>query len=261
MIDLSVIEQKPSKKIKMQVNYDTYFGLCDAMDELWEGSSSKTPGNTALGLMREISIKFILPVACLVTNNDYSSDNAKAVDRIIKNNVVFVEKEVVPELPVSIPYSQYEKMTKLLKKSKWMGEVNTPSMEQIETCIKPYLPYMAFILIFFIERGKDNPDTEEYKMILSLYKENFKIEKDSRIEVRKEEFDSLRSSIKNCTFQRGRWFPTKKDIEEVLAPNIDKTYDFILWILETGEEPQTNEEKEAEAMLRALIHDHVRVIV
>ena len=73
----------------MQVNYDTYFGLCDAMDELWEGSNSKAPGNTALGLMREISIKYILPVACLVTNNDYSSDSEDSFHKY-KSHYIFL---------------------------------------------------------------------------------------------------------------------------------------------------------------------------
>lgn len=72
-------------------------------------------------------------------------------------------------------------------------------------------------------------------------------------------FDEMCDAFESMQYRCDDWFPTLEEIKTLLEPNIDKDWKFALWILETSNEPKTQEEKEARRYLMNLVYKKLRI--
>lgn len=76
------------------------------------------------------------------------------------------------------------------------------------------------------------------------------------LEVTPTVLDKLCNDFEEMAYRAGAWWPTVKEIEEKLAPCIKEKMPFAIWIVETANPPQTNEEVEARKLLMRLIYEN-----
>ena len=74
-----------------------------------------------------------------------------------------------------------------------------------------------------------------------------------------EEFDNMCEALGAMDYQCGSYFPSLKEIQEKLEPNIERDIKFALWLLETSTEPKTPEKKEARRYLMNLVYAHINI--
>ena len=68
-----------------------------------------------------------------------------------------------------------------------------------------------------------------------------------------DELDMLNERLGNNTFKCGDWWPTIEEIQKYIEPNVNKNIEFLLWILETAEMPETSKQKESKKYINNLL--------
>ena len=74
------------------------------------------------------------------------------------------------------------------------------------------------------------------------------------ITITQSKFDEMCDAFDEMQYKCGDWFPTMDEIKTKLEPTIEENYKFALWILETSNEPQTQERKEARRYLMSILY-------
>ena len=56
------------------------------------------------------------------------------------------------------------------------------------------------------------------------------------------------------------WWPTEKEVDEILAENMESAYDFVMWVADTCNRPETNEQKVVLDKLNNLLYERVQFL-
>ena len=67
------------------------------------------------------------------------------------------------------------------------------------------------------------------------------------------EYDILADRLSKNNFKCGPWWPTVEEIQTMIEPNLNKYLEFLIWILETAEKPETEEQKESKKYINKLL--------
>ena len=59
--------------------------------------------------------------------------------------------------------------------------------------------------------------------------------------------------------ERENWWPSVAEIDAIIVPNFTKCYDFVLWLLETGRAPYTDDDKAAVKRLHQVMKEHMSI--
>lgn len=80
------------------------------------------------------------------------------------------------------------------------------------------------------------------------------------IEIKQSELDKMCDDFDKMNFKAETWWPTVDEIKNYIEPCLKSKLAFAIWITETANEPQTDEEKAAKRYLLNLIYKNVKVI-
>lgn len=80
------------------------------------------------------------------------------------------------------------------------------------------------------------------------------------VDICQKDLDQMFSDFEEMKFKAGAWWPTMDDVKKKIEPNIREKLKFIIWITETANEPETEEEKAVKKYLLHLIYKNMRVI-
>ena len=72
-----------------------------------------------------------------------------------------------------------------------------------------------------------------------------------------DDYDRLCERIKNNPYQCTDWWPSPKELKEKIGNEINSSIEFLIWILETNLEPETDEEKESKRYINKLLIDNL----
>ncbi len=75
-----------------------------------------------------------------------------------------------------------------------------------------------------------------------------------------DDYDELVARVSSMPFKRGEWWPTDYQIEHYIRPNFDLCYEFIVWMLETGPAPETEEQAESKKKLNDLLIEKIEFV-
>lgn len=74
-----------------------------------------------------------------------------------------------------------------------------------------------------------------------------------------EEYDNLCDRLSNNEYKCGAWWPTVEEISKYLEPEKEKYIEFMLWVLETAENPNNEEEKESKKYLNKILRETLKI--
>lgn len=80
------------------------------------------------------------------------------------------------------------------------------------------------------------------------------------VEMTQSKLDELCENFEEMKFKAGPWWPTIEEIKKYIEPHIDERMNFIIWITETADAPQTEEEKASKSYLMKLIYNNLNVV-
>lgn len=74
-----------------------------------------------------------------------------------------------------------------------------------------------------------------------------------------EKYDKLIDRLNNIPLKCGAFWPTKEQVDEILEEGIEKNMEFLLWILETADEPKTEEEIESKKYINSILCQNIKL--
>lgn len=74
-----------------------------------------------------------------------------------------------------------------------------------------------------------------------------------------DEYDALCEQFEKSTYPCDNWWPSPKEIDEKIKGNIDDYIEFLIWIVETNEEPETSEEKESKRYINKILRENLEL--
>lgn len=80
------------------------------------------------------------------------------------------------------------------------------------------------------------------------------------VDITANELDELCDNFENMKFKAESWWPSIEEIQTYIEPNLKVRMPFAIWVTETANEPQTDEEKASKKYLLKLIYDNLNVI-
>ncbi len=75
-----------------------------------------------------------------------------------------------------------------------------------------------------------------------------------------DEYDLLADRVSKNNFKCGDWWPTIEEIKTKIEPNVNKYIEFLVWILETAEMPETPEQKASKNYINKLLINNLKLV-
>lgn len=69
-----------------------------------------------------------------------------------------------------------------------------------------------------------------------------------------EKYDILCDRFQHSSFRCGNWWPSIKEIQENIEPKAEQYLEFLIWIVETANDPTTPEQKESRSYINNLLN-------
>lgn len=80
------------------------------------------------------------------------------------------------------------------------------------------------------------------------------------IDLNARELDKLCDDFEDMSFKADAWWPSIEEIKEYIEPKLKTMLPFAIWITETANKPETEEEIQSKKYLLRLIYDNVNII-
>lgn len=74
-----------------------------------------------------------------------------------------------------------------------------------------------------------------------------------------DDYDALCERLRKNQYQCFDWWPSPEELKEKLGNEINTNIDFLTWILETNNPPETEEEKRSKAYINKLLRDNLKL--
>ena len=73
------------------------------------------------------------------------------------------------------------------------------------------------------------------------------------------DYDALCDRLHDNEYQCGSWWPSVDDIKKYLEPESEKYLEFMLWVVETAEDPIDEEEKKSKRYLNKILRNTIKI--
>lgn len=248
------------KQVKDMLQEDGSFSCCFVRKN-WIPSIEDIKNMESLGMI------YFLLLSVLVLEREYTSlteDEKKQIqflNRVILKNIVFVEKKTGKKEKQKISYTTYENLVKFARNCGWVKKGWLPSEAFIKEYISPNIQYCFGFVILLLVKNEESTENGSYRLLRTLIHQNYELERDDkRIQITCAEYEEFCKKMSQFRIKRERWLPTKYEIEKIIVPNIEICFDFVIWILETGPAPYTEEEKEIFYLLNRVLQENMRFV-
>lgn len=74
-----------------------------------------------------------------------------------------------------------------------------------------------------------------------------------------DEYDTLIDRLNDNSFKCEDWWPTVEEIKEKIEPDLQKNLEFLIWIMETAQPPETEEQKASKKYINDLLIKHIKL--
>lgn len=74
-----------------------------------------------------------------------------------------------------------------------------------------------------------------------------------------DDYDALVQRIKENKYQCDGWWPTPEELKEKIGNDINANIQFLIWVVETNPEPETDEEKASKRYINKLLYDNLKL--
>lgn len=244
------------------ITYDEFDELCEASKRIpvrW------LPELDEIREMSKIGIEYFLTaIAWVLDEDDLDEDERKrasALNKAVINGISFEEeKSEENEGKVGIPFGKYERIVRLATSTKANPETWKPTVEEVEKNLAPFARYALGSIVLQLHRGKMKADGEATNAMREVARGAFEIEvPKGAVRITKDEYEELLEKVRGLKTERDRWYPTLAELETIASPNFEKCYDFMMWLLETGPEPHSGEDRASVETMRDMLAERLMI--
>lgn len=258
----------PIKSKRAKMSYDEYDALCEAAASLEpDGAKEWFPTMEDVALIRKERdvTPWLAAIARATEAPPEGADPAvvKALNKLVLDKVDFTEEPTEKrdaKGKVELSCETYQKEYLMIERSSAdYGRWVFPKKFMSETIAKDPAPWHFFGLAVLVRNAK-SAKAEDRRALKSILKNKFEITSGGKaVTLTKKKLEELELEMKTFSRRRGRWWPTPDEVNAFMRPNVEKCYDFLVWILAQEPGPFTEEERESERALRKLFDDEIAI--
>lgn len=183
----------------------------------------------------------------------------KYINRMIQENIAFCECAVRTSEDLCIHEKDYRRICKALEAYASAQEAPSPPMECFQACLDPWAGYCFALGLWLLVANKDQRKSTAYQDIRDLLAGKYRLKADKgAVRLSEKEYGKLREEMWNFRYPHIQWWPTREEVEEVIAPNIGICYDFVLWLL-AGYKSSGTEPEDVARMLERLLAENIHM--
>lgn len=228
--------EKERKKLKKLVSYNDYFKMCKNLTKLNISCTHWTPSDEEMELLKQTGVKYFLGLYIWVLETEpqnMSEEERKfhvRINRLVTDTVTFYEDDkenTVDYSSLVLPIVEFQEVTTAVDaisleiKDQSGNSVIDNEMIRKDFKILLNTPYCFGLCIWFMKHSPESAVTQNMKQKFSRYQTIYQ---------------------RDIPMDRGNWYPTEQEIEEILIPNITICRDFIVWLIRYSQ-PETAHEK------------------
>ena len=246
-----------------KISYDVYDELCDSVSDF--GDFHWIPTEAETDRMSVIGMTFFMALIARTLEADRALDDEEEkqlayLNKTVIRNVEFLEDE--PEMTEEIPisYKEYDKICEFVVKAdidlgQWF-----PNLKEIESVIKPNIRYCFALVLVLLNGANEKQRAKECDVLRQLVQDSFELTGlKKEVSMNRAEYEALCGSMSGIKLERENWCPSVEEIDTIIVPNFKKCYDFVIWLLETGKTPSTDNDKVAAKKLHQVMKEHMSV--
>ena len=250
------------------ITYQEYDQLCQTMPKL-DMKLKRLPNEKEILMMSgENTIFFLSLFVWLLEKDNCIPETEKGEQfRMMLNDYLdegmkyfhFQKEKIECSEKVFIDYDDYERVYMLADKIKFLDAVALPSLEDVETVFYPASKFSFGLILILLVKNKDRSSTKSYQALRNVIHNAFLLKEDKKcVEISRLQYDSIIRIVNNLKFPRKNWWPSMDEVKNIIAPNFEICFSFVMWLLENGT-PETLEQKKVKLALEALKNKNTRV--
>lgn len=245
---------------KLTISYEEYEKISNIMSDI-NMHLIRIPTKREIDMFSSSRISFFLPILIWLVEDGIADNDENEfvreyindkIDEDIEKYMIYLKKSRDVSKVIFYTQKDFNDVESVVSKIDFIdfSEVNIDifSTNQFKSVAK-----YSFGLLMFIKIKNNNNISDLFD---SLF---VPISNQEKAHVSDEKYNEICDALHEGLLQRDDWLPTEKEIYELLIPNISVTYDFILWILNTGKEPETVREKYICSLLDEIVEDYLDV--
>ena len=247
------------------MTYDEYDELCEKVSAVKTAGDEWIPSKEDLSTLEKISdITFCLvPIIRIIENGikDTDPEIVKTLNKMVIEKVEFTEEEIKNKSKkIHINYEDFDAINEMAERAKIDTAPWISSLDYILECIEENPKPWLFLIILLLSDKSINENNHGRKLLKRVLEKYFEPDAgDKPVIITKEEYERIKKQARTTRIKRGRWWPTEEEIRLILEPNIKNTYDFIIWLLEMGREPDKEEDIRSKKMLEKVLSQNVSI--
>ena len=218
---------------KINMSFDDYEEICRFGETIVSHDIPVPSKEEAKSLTRETSFKYFLSYLiileeCSTPRTEEEKKIISYLGKVIKNRVVFTETDSEKQKDkIILTEKEACFVETALKKCTFHNDVYF-SKNNVTKLFQAYPEWSFSIAYMLVRKGTE---TAPLKNLASIIKEKVRIINDPDVlEIPEAKYNQVVSALDSSNICWDKWLPKKSFIEKILIPNIDKTYDYLIWI-------------------------------
>lgn len=222
--------------MKELISYNDYFKMCENLTKLNISCKHWIPSDEEMEMIKQAGIKYFLGLYIWILETEPENPSEQEdifyvrLNRLIADAVTFYEDDkenVVDYSSLVLPIVDFKRVSEAADaiSLEVKGQSNAPEINEVilqeDFMILSNTPYCFGLCIWFMKRSPQISVVREMKQKFSKYQAIYQRE---------------------ISLERGDWYPTEEEIEEIFVPNIDICRDFLVWFIRNSK-PETVHEK------------------
>ena len=257
--------------MKLTISYEEYDILCQKAASI-ECSLIRLPTKEEIDLISSYQTGYFLLLLVWLVENEKGIPSTKETEDLREyvldkiddgmSEYMYFSKDPaeIPTGKIKLDIRDYKEIVDIVGQIDFLNVSNIPSETELLDWCSPKSPFYFGFLLLFLYKNASKHCSLRYKCLRNMLDDQYELTmSDKMFQMSEEKYEALIQSVSNCPFKREKWWPSNSEIENVILPNLKNCYDFILWILNTGEKPSALKEKESAKKLRAIIRENTEL--
>lgn len=257
--------------MKLTISYEEYDTLCQKAASI-ECSMIRLPTKEEIDLISSYQTGYFLLLLVWLVENEKGIPSTKETEDLREyvldkiddgmSEYMYFSKDPaeIPAGKIKLDIRDYKEIVDIVGQIDFLNVSNIPSETELLDWCSPKSPFYFGFLLLFLYKNASKHCSLRYKCLRNMLDDQYElIMSDKMFQMSEEKYEALIQSVSNCPFKREKWWPSNSEIENIILPNLKNCYDFIIWILNTGEKPSTLKEKESAKKLRAIIRENTEL--
>lgn len=216
---------------KIYISYETYDSVLENLILFGFEPKMEVFSEYDVQKMLHGDLKGYLSILIWVLETSKDPDIRRQINKALYENLIFIEKKKEPESFIST--DRYRRIYEAAVRIPVVCMIRIPDDEELEKRFHMDFPFYFGMFVWILKN--EQLEEAERRRLREFVLKHMVISDTEQVLVSYEEYMEFCEKLETFPYRCGNYLPTREEIQKYILPNMDHCYDFIMWILETGD--------------------------